>query len=94
MNQICLTELVKLKESANELMDIQKFLFDEMACNQVVINNFQDKIKETAVNTDSFHLIQEVNIISERNIRRKVTKAVLYMIILFFLVVFLFRMIF
>lgn len=93
INAICPTELIKLKESTNELMDLQKILFSEMACNQVIINTFQDKIKETAVNTDDSHLIQEINIISERNIRKKVTKAVLYTTAFFFLLVFLFRMI-
>ncbi|OII73686.1 uncharacterized protein cubi_03484 [Cryptosporidium ubiquitum] len=87
-------ELIKLKESANELMDIQKILFNEIVSKQATIDDIQDKIKETTVNTDTFHLMHEINIISEGERRRRVSKVVLYMIVFLILVIIIFRIIF
>lgn len=93
INQYCFAELIKLKESTKELMSIQNILLNEIASEQVTIDTFQDKIKETEINTDSFHLLHEINVISERDRRRRITKIVLYLTA-FLILVIIFRIIF
>ncbi|PPS98354.1 Uncharacterized protein GY17_00000693 [Cryptosporidium hominis] len=86
-------ELIKLKESTKELMSIQNILLNEIACEQVTIDTFQDKIKEIEINTDNFHLLHEVNVISERDRRKRIAKIVLYLTT-FLILVIIFRIIF
>ncbi|KAK9170944.1 hypothetical protein CmeUKMEL1_14765 [Cryptosporidium meleagridis] len=93
LTNYCFAELIKLKESTKELLSIQNILFNEIACEQDTIDTFQDKIRETAINTDNFHLIHEINVISERDRKKRVTKLVLYLTA-FLILVIMFRMIF
>ncbi|KAJ1614933.1 hypothetical protein OIY81_88 [Cryptosporidium canis] len=83
-------ELIRLNESAIELMEIHEMLYSEIVHSQPIIDNFQDGVKETVVNTDNRHLIREIDIISEGNNRRRAAKIVLC-ITVFFLLLFLLR---
>lgn len=74
-------------------MDIQKILFNEIAGKQVTIDTLQDKLKDTTINTDTSHLIREINIISEGDRRKKMTKLIFYMTIFLLLAIIMFRII-
>ncbi|KAH8583546.1 uncharacterized protein ELE39_000314 [Cryptosporidium sp. chipmunk genotype I] len=88
-----LVELIKIKESTKELMNIQNILFNEIAGKQVTIDAIQDEIKNTTINTDNFHLLHEINVTSERDRRKRATRIVLYLIA-FLILAIMFRIIF
>ncbi|KAF7456031.1 hypothetical protein HWI79_3421 [Cryptosporidium felis] len=84
-------ELIKLKESVNELLNIQNILLNEIACDKIKVDTIQEKINKSSINTDKSHLLYEINVTTERHRRGRIFKLIFTLIASLFSIFLLFR---